>query len=88
MARSYRLPQFLDLAFANRLHGDLSALRGGDVEVDGSDVQTAGGLGLQLLLAADAAWKREGWRITVVNRSPALDEAFRLAGAVIPGSTS
>ena len=81
MARSFVLPEVVDLVAVTPLRSDLIALRGEDVEIDASAVQRIGGLGVQLLLSAAATWRREGRAFSTVRRSPAYEEALRLTGA-------
>jgi chemotaxis protein CheX len=76
-----RLPQVLDLAAAQPLLGSLSAARGHALLVDASDVQRVGGLCLQLLLAAQAAWRADGVAFSIVKPSAAFREGMRLAAA-------
>lgn len=82
---SYVLPDTLDLACAASLHRDLLARRGADLEVDASLVRKLGGLGLQVLLAANASWERDGHKFQVLNRSAAFSDALRLAGGFLSG---
>ncbi len=85
MPARYVLPESLDLASVASVHRDLLGLRGADLDVDASLVRKLGGLGLQLLLAAEASWDRDGHRMRVVSRPPGFDETLRLAGTALPG---
>lgn len=76
-----RLSQVLDLAAAQPLLGTLSAARGTALHVDASEVQRVGGLCLQLLLAAQAAWRADGVAFSIVNPSAAFREGVQLAAA-------
>lgn len=82
---SLELAPALDLTAAAPLRAELQSRRGQDLEVDGAAVERLGGLCLQVLLAADAAWAEDGHAFRVINPSAALEEAFALMGAVVPG---
>lgn len=84
-AASYVLPDIMDLACAASIHRELLVRRGADLDVDASPVRKLGGLGLQVLLAANASWERDGHKFQVLNRSAAFSEALRLAGGFLPG---
>lgn len=76
-----RLPQILDIAAAAPLWSELSRARGRPVELDASDVERVGGLCLQVLLTARAAWLADCLAFRVVNPSTGFVEATRLMGA-------
>jgi chemotaxis protein CheX len=59
----------------------LCGLRGEDLQLDASNVQRVGGLGLQVLLSAVATWQGDGHRLAAVNASQAFNETVRLSGA-------
>jgi len=75
------LPEVLDLNAAAPLAARLLALRGGAVTLDASQVTRFGGLCLQVMLAARAAWRADGNAFQVSGRSQAFDEALALFGA-------
>jgi chemotaxis protein CheX len=81
MARSFVLPEVVDLVAVTPLRSNLIALRGEDVELDASAVQRISGLGVQLLLSAAATWRQDGHAFSAARTSPALEEALRLTGA-------
>ena len=85
MARSFALPEIMDLASAGSIYAALTALRGDDVEIDASHVQTAGGLGLQILLAANKAWTRDGRTFRIVSPAAPFNDSCRLVGVDLPG---
>lgn len=76
-----RLPQILDIGAAAPLWSELSRVRGKSLEVDASQVERVGGVCLQVLLAAQAAWLADGVTFCVVNPSAGFVEATRLMGA-------
>jgi chemotaxis protein CheX len=76
-----RLPQILDVHAAAPLKAELVRMRGGAVELDASDVERLGGLCLQVLLAARAAWGADSCSFRIINPSTAFAEAARLMGA-------
>lgn len=59
----------LDLSAATRLHSELGALRGQDVELDLSQATSLGALCLQILIAACKTAKDGGrtFRVTATN---------------------
>ncbi|GAB0114409.1 STAS domain-containing protein [Acidisoma sp. C75] len=66
-----QLPTALDLKTAAQLHADLLSRRGQALELDASGVERIGGLGLQVLLAAQAAWTADGMDLRL---GPASEE--------------
>jgi len=76
-----QLRQVLDLGAAAPLWLDVCAARGKPLEVDASGVERLGGLCLQVLLAAQAQWRRDGVAFAIVNPSPSFIEGTRLMGA-------
>jgi chemotaxis protein CheX len=81
------LPEVVDLASVGTLRSNLLGLRGQDLDVDASAVRRIGGLGVQVLLAANAAWKSDGRSFRAIRRSPAFNEAMRLTGCSLPDAT-
>lgn len=79
--RRVTLPAVLDLRAAAPLASELLALKGFDVEIDGSEVRRLGGQCLQVLLSAHASWEAEGGTLRFVNLSPEFEEALSLLGA-------
>ncbi len=76
-----RLAPVLDLTAAAPLKSELLALRGAPLDLDASAVDRVGGLCLQVLLAADAAWAADGHTLKMTGPSQALREAFLNLGA-------
>jgi chemotaxis protein CheX len=87
MARTLTLPEIIDVVAVGPLHKELCGLRGEDLQLDASNVQRVGGLGLQVLLSAVATWQGDGHRVVAINASPAFQETIRLSGASLGGHT-
>jgi chemotaxis protein CheX len=68
----------LDLPAAAPLAEEIRARAGSDIEIDASAVSHLGGLCLQVLIAAAAAWREAGNALTV----SAMSEDFTAALAV------
>ena len=77
---SFALAPVLDLKAAAPLKAALLERRGHPLELDAHDVQRLGGLCLQILLAAAAAWRADGVSMRVGPRSEAFLDALRLFG--------
>lgn len=80
MADIATLPARLDTANAAGLAAHLSTLRGTDVSLDGSAVNSAGTLGLQVLVSARRTWTQEGRVFEIVAPSDALTAACQGLG--------
>lgn len=80
----FTLPACLDLKAAADLHREFLARRGLDLTVDAAEVSRLGGLCLQVLLAAEGAWRNDGREFAVVNASDTYSKALTLFG-VAPG---
>jgi len=80
------LPQALDGPAAKPLVGALLALRGQPVLLDAQEVNRLGGLGLQVLLSAQATWQADGQRFDIVNFTPAMQATLALCGAAYLGT--
>ncbi|TPW05407.1 MAG: hypothetical protein FD125_751 [bacterium] len=77
MTGSYALPVRLEGAALGTVKAALLEHRGADLTLIGQDVQRLNGLGLQLLMAAFAAWRADGFRLCISEPSEALRDAFR-----------
>jgi len=75
------LPAMLDLRSAAALKQDLLSYEGAALDVDASKVERAGALGLQVLLAAEASWRRAGLGFRIRNASQAFVDDLNLLGA-------
>jgi chemotaxis protein CheX len=78
---TFTLPPVVDAASVGPLRSSLLDQRGGDLEVDASQVQRIGGLGLQVLIAASRAWAAQGRSFAIVRASPPFNDMLRLTGA-------
>lgn len=78
--QALELPSALDLAAAAPLLAELRARRGGPLVLDGSDVQRIGGLCLQVLLAAQEAWRADECEFRL-RASDAMAQGLRQMGA-------
>jgi chemotaxis protein CheX len=76
-----RLPATLDLNAAVPLRSELLGRRGSPLELDGSEVERLGGLCLQVLLSAKAAWALDNLDFRLSRPSAALQEALSILGA-------
>jgi chemotaxis protein CheX len=76
-----RLAASLDLKAAGPLLCELKAARGADLAVEAADVRRLGGQCLQVLLAAEAAWRGAGNAFAIEGASPAFVEGATLMGA-------
>ena len=81
MARTLVLPEIIDVVAVAPLHKELCGLRGEDIQIDASNVQRVGGLGLQVLLSAAATWRSDGHSLATINASQTFTETVRLSGA-------
>jgi len=77
MTAAYELPVRLEGAALGAVKAALLERRGADLTLAGQDVQRLNGLGLQLLMAAFAAWRTDGFRLCISEPSEALRDAFR-----------
>ncbi|QUD87997.1 STAS domain-containing protein [Phenylobacterium montanum] len=77
---SFQLAPVLDLKAAAPLKAALMERRGHPLEIDAADVQRMGGLCLQVLLAAAAAWRTDGVSMRIGPRSEAFLDALRIFG--------
>ncbi len=77
------LPEILDLRAAAPLRAAIAERRGDDLMLDAANVQRLGGQCLQVLLAAQSAWRAEGRGFAVSTPSPAFEEALQTMGAPV-----
>ena len=75
------LPSVLDLKAAAPLLQELLSHRGGPLAVNAREVTRVGGLGLQVLMAAKAAWKADEQSFDIVDPSEDFLNALQLFGA-------
>jgi chemotaxis protein CheX len=79
-AKTLSLDNVLDLNAAGSLHTKLLGMRGSDVVIDGSGVERAGALCLQVLMAAAKTWEEEKHSLTFSEMSDALTKTMQLLG--------
>ena len=77
----YVLSPVLDSAAAQALTPALQERRGGDIWLDGSQVEKIGALSLQVLLSAHRTWATDGHAFSLADASPPLALALRQFGA-------
>ncbi|ANP45680.1 STAS domain-containing protein [Candidatus Viadribacter manganicus] len=77
MAR-VELGPVLDLRAAAPLYAELASFKGQELVIDASCVERMGGLCVQILLAAQQSWKRDGLAWSVVDPSAAFSESATL----------
>ena len=75
------LPSVLDLSAVSSIQTELNGLRGKSLELDASGVERLGGICLQVLLAAKAAWETDEKEFRIVNPSEAFTTNARLMAA-------
>lgn len=69
----------LDPAAARRLAGELLGRRGRPLRLDGSQVETASALALEVLIAAGLQWQADGQPLDLCDAAPGLaDTCLRL----------
>lgn len=78
-----KLPAAVDRRAAPGLAVEISdaLAKGGELKLDGSAVQQLGQIGLQLLLSAFKTGTNRDASIAIVDASPALLNAAKIAGA-------
>lgn len=76
-----KLPENLDIAAATSLAETFRKRRGRGLSVDASRVGRVGGLYVQVMLAAKAAWESDGKALKILQPSEAYCEAMRMCGA-------
>ena len=80
MQQILKLPPVLDLNAANRLHQQVLALKGKEIEVDASEVSRIGAQCAQILLAAAQSWRADHLAFSVVKASDAFAKTLQLLG--------
>lgn len=80
-ARILILAETLDLAAVAPLRGEILGVRGAALAIDASRVQRIGGLCLQVLLAARAAWRSDDKAFAISDASPEFKNSLERAGA-------
>jgi len=75
-----KLPQVLDLNAAGRLHEEVLAHRGADIDIDASEVGRVGAQCVQVLLSAAISWRAENLCFKVEQASDAFTKTLELLG--------
>ena len=75
-----KLPEVLDLNAAARLHEQVLAHKGEDIDIDATDVTRVGAQCVQVLLAAAVSWRAEDQSLTVKQASDAFIKTLQLLG--------
>jgi chemotaxis protein CheX len=75
-----KLPKVLDLNAAGRLHEQVLAHRGADIDVDASEVVRVGAQCIQVLLSAVMSWRAENLRFKVESASNSFVNTLDLLG--------
>lgn len=75
-----KLPEVLDLNAANRLHEQVLAHKGENIDVDASDVSRLGAQCVQVLLSAVQSWRADDQSFKVAQASNAYIKTLQLLG--------
>lgn len=79
-AKILKLPEVLDLNAASRLHEQVLAHKGENLDVDASDVSRLGAQCTQILLSAAQSWQADKQSFKVVQASGAYIKTLQLLG--------
>lgn len=79
-AKKLSLEKVLDLNEASALHSKLMGLRGSNLTVDGSSVEKAGALCIQVLMSAAKSWEEDKLSFGFSKISDALGKTMQLIG--------
>lgn len=71
-----KLPATLDVARARALFEDLAGRRGSPLTIDASEVEKAGALAVEILIAARRQWQADGLPFALGNLSAAALETW------------
>ena len=74
------LPGRMDASTLPETHADLVRRRGGDLDIDASQVDRFGAQALQLMLSSFATWREDGFRLRLLDPSPTVRTAFDQLG--------
>lgn len=75
-----KLPEVLDLNAASRLHEQVLAHKGENIDVDASDVSRLGAQCVQVLLSAVQSWNTDHQSFKVSKASDAFIKTLQLLG--------
>jgi len=79
-AKTYTLPEVLDIKAALPLAEGLLAQRGSELMIDASRVERLGAQSLQILLSAVSTWQADGLSIEFVEPSESFSQGLALFG--------
>ena len=79
-AKVLKLPEVLDLNAASRLHEQVLAHKGEDIDIDASDVKRVGAQCIQVLLAAARSWRAEDQHFRIEPASDVFVKTLQLLG--------
>ena len=74
------LPGRMDASTLPETHADIVSRRGTDLDLEASQVDRFGAQALQLVLSTFATWREDGFRLRVLDPSPAVRTAFDQLG--------
>tara|TARA_R110002020_G_scaffold65144_4_gene172198 strand:- start:4652 stop:4951 length:300 start_codon:yes stop_codon:yes gene_type:complete len=75
-----KLPEILDLNAASRLHEQVLAHKGEDIDIDATEVTRVGAQCVQVLLAAALSWRADDQSLKVNKASDAFIKTLQLLG--------
>lgn len=79
-SRIVQLQSVLDFRVASDLRAQLLSVRGGDVVVDGADVERIGGQCIQVLVSAARTWEADGFSFAISRASNEMRRALAHVG--------
>lgn len=79
-AARFELPAIMKIESCEELHTFLAAAQSQDVEIDCSRVERLSGLAAQMLLMADASWRRNARTVALKDPSSAFCEGLARLG--------
>jgi len=74
------LPGRMDASNLPEAHADIVRRRGADLDLEASQVDRFGAQALQLVLSTFATWREDGFRLRILDPSPAVKTAFDQLG--------
>jgi len=74
------LPGRMDASTLPATHAEIVRRRGADLDLEASQVDRFGAQALQLVLSTFATWREDGFRLRILDPSPAVRTAFDQLG--------